>query len=100
MDPFTGVLYVERAERLVRGARAVDRGCLVHGSGRHEVQLAIPAGQCGWTRDGSTVRLNVYLQYDTYVQQVCKVVSPKIMLDKRRMNGFDHNNVSCYVNLL
>jgi len=70
LDPFTGVLYVERAERLVRGARTVDRGCLVRGSGRHDVQLSVRAGQCGWSRDGSVVRLDVYLQYDTYVQQV------------------------------
>jgi hypothetical protein len=70
LDPFTGVLYVERPERLVRGARTVERGCLVRGSGRHDVQLSVPAGQCGWSRAGSLVRLDVYLQYDTYVQQV------------------------------
>jgi hypothetical protein len=64
------VLYVAHAERLVRGARTVDRVCLVRGTGRHEVELSVAAGQCGWSRDGSMVRLNVYLQYDTYVQQV------------------------------
>ena len=44
--------------------------CKSEGRGRHKVSLEVGAGKCGWRREGYKVHLDLYVQYDTHVQQV------------------------------
>ena len=73
LDPFSGVVYARPASSFREPKRAsgsVGGGCRAQGRGGHTVKLAVPAGSCGWRREGQLVRLDLYVQYDTHVQQV------------------------------
>ena len=68
VSPFSGVMYVQPSTSLRQGQ--VASICKQEGRGDTEVSLVVGAGQCGWQREGRIVRLNLYIQYDTIVQQV------------------------------
>ena len=67
VSPFLGVMYVQPSSSLRQGQ--VSGICKQEGRGDTEVSLVVGAGQCGWKREGKIVRLNLYIQYDTIVQQ-------------------------------
>ena len=69
LDPFSGLLYVQPGQVLRRGQQGPGH-CRAEGRGRHQLQVTVGVGQCGWKRKGETVRLSVYMQYDPHVQQV------------------------------
>ena len=72
LDPFSGVVYARPASSFRQPKRRQGgvTGCRAQGRGRHTVQLTVQAGECGWSRQGALVRLDMYVQYDGHVQQV------------------------------
>ena len=63
-------MYIESPSRIGSGASRVPKGCRVRGGGGHEIGLSVAPGSCGWKKKGEKIFLQVYLQYDAYVQQV------------------------------
>ena len=63
------MLYVQPTRLLRRGQQGPSQ-CRAEGRGRHQLEISVGVGQCGWKRLGETVRLSVYMQYDPHVQQV------------------------------
>ena len=67
-------MYIESPSKIGSGASRVPKGCRVRGEGGHEIRLSVAPGACGWEMRGEKIYLQVYLQYDAYVQQVNSLI--------------------------
>ena len=100
LDPFSGVLYVQPSRLLRRGEQGPGH-CRTEGRGRHQLEMTVKVGQCGWRQEGERVRLNVYMQYDPHVQQVideqleveCNMASRVGRVVETSQRGLQHTNI-------
>ena len=100
LDPFSGVLYVQPSRLLRRGEQGPAH-CRTEGRGRHQLEMTVKVGQCGWRQEGERVRLNVYMQYDPHVQQVideqleveCNMASRVGRVVETSQRGLQHTNI-------
>ena len=100
LDPFSGLLYVQPSRLLRRGEQGPAH-CRTEGRGRHQLEMTVRLGQCGWRQEGERVRLNVYMQYDPHVQQVideqleveCNMASRVGRVVETKQMGLQHTNI-------
>ena len=100
LDPFSGVLYVQPSRLLRRGEQGPSV-CRTEGRGRHQLEMTVRVGQCGWRQEGERVRLNLYMQYDQHVQQVideqleveCNMASRVGRVVETSQLGLQHRNI-------
>ncbi len=73
------MMYIESPSKIGLGASRVPKGCRVRGGGGHEIGLSVAPGGCGWEKKGEKIYLQVYVQYDAYVQQVNSLISTVVV---------------------